>query len=204
MSDKFFTRRSLIAAGVSILTLSALSACSSGDSTLSNLNGSDISGTGLGTEMVMQDSTGASRTLASYKGKVIVVFFGFTHCPDVCPTAMAELAQTIELLGADAAENVQVLMISVDPGRDTPEILGSYTTAFHPSFIGLSGTDEQLQTTAKSFKAFYAKAPGPTPDQYSMDHSSSFYVFDKKGNVRILLGGNTSADEIAQDIRQLL
>lgn len=204
MSDTFFTRRSLLAAGVAMLGLPVLSACSPGSSdTLSNLNGSDISGTGLGKEMVMQDSSGTNRTLASYKDKVVVVFFGFTHCPDVCPTALAELAQTMELLGKDA-DQVQVLMISVDPARDTPEILNSYTTAFHPGFVGLSGTDAQLQTTAKSFKAFYAKAPGPSPDEYSMDHSSSFYVFDKKGDVRILLGGNAPADEIAQDLRQLL
>ncbi|NYT65388.1 SCO family protein [Alcaligenaceae bacterium] len=201
MSNTFFTRRSLIAAGVAMLTLPVFTACSS--DTLSDLNGSDISGTGLGKEMVMQDSSGASRTLADYKNKVVVVFFGFTHCPDVCPTALSELAQAMELLGKDA-DQVQVLMVSVDPARDTPEILASYTTTFHPSFIGLSGTNQQLETTAKSFRAYYAKVAGPTPDQYSMDHSSSFYVFDKKGEVRILLGGNAPADEIAQDIRQLI
>lgn len=153
--------------------------------------------------MAMQDASGTTRSLDDYKGKVTLVFFGFTQCPDVCPTAMAELAQSMELLGDDASQ-AQVIMISVDPERDTPEILAEYVTAFHPDFVGLGGTPEQLQVTAKSFKAFYAKAAGPTPEQYSMDHSSSFYVFDKSGDVRVLIAGNAPADEIAQDIRQLL
>src|SRR5690606_36145150 len=139
--------------------------------------GSDITGTHLGRDMAMVDGNGQLRTLADYKGKVTVVFFGFTQCPDVCPTAMAELAQTMELLGDDA-QKVQVLMISVDPARDTPEILKAYVSAFNPNFVDLTGTEEQLSTTAKSFKAYYAKSPGATPDQYSMDHASSFYVFD--------------------------
>lgn len=204
MPTFFRTRRTLLTAGVATLALPVLSACSKEPAEIAlEFNGSDISGTGLGREMTLQDSSGASRTLESYKGKVALVFFGFTQCPDVCPTAMAELAQAVELLGEDASQ-VQVIMITVDPARDTPEILGEYVTAFHPDFVGLSGTADQLQTTAKSFKAFYAKAAGPTPEQYTMDHSSSFYVFDKTGEVRILLGGNAPAEEIAQDIRQLL
>lgn len=204
MSVRLHLRRQLLITGAALLTLPVLTACSDKltASTL-DLNGSDISGTGLGTDLSLPDATGTLRTLDSYKGKVTLVFFGFTQCPDVCPTAMAELAHTLELLGDDAKQ-VQVIMISVDPERDNPEMLRDYVTAFHPDFIGLSGTPEQLHTTAKSFKAFYAKVAGATPEQYSMDHSSSFYVFDKNGDVRILIGGNAPADEIAQDLRQLL
>lgn len=204
MHDLFRTRRTLLTAGAIMLALPVLSACSQEPAeTPLEFNGSDISGTGLGREMAMQDASGTTRSLDDYKGKVTLVFFGFTQCPDVCPTAMAELAQSMELLGDDASQ-AQVIMISVDPERDTPEILAEYVTAFHPDFVGLGGTPEQLQVTAKSFKAFYAKAAGPTPEQYSMDHSSSFYVFDKSGDVRVLIAGNAPADEIAQDIRQLL
>lgn len=165
--------------------------------------GSDISGTGLGSELAIPDTTGQVRTIGDYKGKVTVVFFGFTQCPDVCPTALAELSQTMSLLD-DKADDVQVLLISVDPERDTPEILSAYVNAFHPSFVGLTGTTDQLHKAAQSFKAYYAKAPGPTPEQYTMDHTASFYVFDKKGEVRVLIPGDAGASEIAADIRQLL
>lgn len=165
--------------------------------------GSDISGTGLGAEMAIPDTSGQLRTLKDYNGKVTVVFFGFTQCPDVCPTALAELAQTMALL-EDKADDVQVLLVSVDPERDTPEILSAYVSAFHPDFVGLSGTLEQLRAAAQSFRAYYAKVPGPTPEQYSMDHTASFYVFDKKGEVRVLIPGDASASDIAHDIRQLI
>lgn len=165
--------------------------------------GSDITGTGLGQDLAIPDTTGQLRTLADYRDKVIVVFFGFTQCPDVCPTALAELSQTLALLG-DQADQVQVLLISVDPERDTPEILAEYVQAFHPSFVGLAGTTDQLHKAAQSFKAYYAKAPGATPEQYTMDHTASFYIFDKKGDVRVLISGDVSAEDIASDIRQLL
>ena len=165
--------------------------------------GSDISGTGLGADLAIPDTTGQLRTLADYKDKVTVVFFGFTQCPDVCPTALAELAQTMDILG-DKENEVQVLLISVDPERDTPEILSSYVNAFHPDFVGLTGNLDQLHTAAQSFKAYYAKAPGPTPEQYTMDHTASFYVFDKKGDVRVLISGDANAQDIASDIQQLL
>lgn len=165
--------------------------------------GSDISGTGLGADMAIPDTSGQLRTLQDYNGKVTVVFFGFTQCPDVCPTALAELAQTMALLDGKA-DDVQVLLVSVDPERDTPEILSAYVSAFHPDFVGLSGTTEQLHAAAQSFRAYYAKVPGPTPEQYSMDHTASFYVFDKKGDVRVLISGDASASDIAHDIRQLI
>src|SRR5690606_7887333 len=193
-------RRSILFLSVAAALSGTLVACGKKEVVF---KGSDITGTKLGREMAMQDATNTTRTLDDYKGKVVVVFFGFTQCPDVCPTAMARLAQSMELLGDDA-KNVQVLMVSVDPERDTPEVLGSYVKAFSPSFVGLTGTPQQLSQTAKSFKAYYAKSPGATPDQYSMDHASSFYILDKEGEARVLVSGNASAEDIAADLRQLV
>ncbi|AEC21299.1 SCO1/SenC family protein [Pusillimonas sp. T7-7] len=193
-------RRALLSAAAMVALAPMLNACGKEEPVFI---GSDITGTELGKDMAMIDGSGQLRTLADYKGKVVVVFFGFTQCPDVCPTAMAELAQTMELLGDDAAK-VQVLMVSVDPERDTPEILSAYVSAFNPNFVGLTGSPEQLSTTAKSFKAYYAKSPGATPEQYSMDHASSFYLIDTEGEARVLVSGNASAQDMANDIRQLL
>lgn len=200
MSVLSHKRRSLLALPAAAAALSLLAAC--GKKEVSFI-GSDISGTKLGQDMAMQDASGKLRTLADYKGKVAVVFFGYTQCPDVCPTSMAALAEAMELLGKDAGK-VQVVMISVDPERDTPEVLSAYVQAFNPAFVGLTGTPEQLSKTAKSFKAYYAKSPGAKPDQYSMDHASSFYIIDKDGEARVLVNGSASPQDIAADIKQLL
>lgn len=192
-------RRAFIATSALGLLSIALTGCKDAP----KFQGSDISGTHLGRDLAMVDNTGHLRTLADYKGKVTIVFFGFTHCPDVCPTAMAELAQTMLLLKNDARK-VQVIMITVDPERDTPATLNAYVTAFNPNFVGLSGSSEQLKKTAQSFRAYYAKAPGKAPGEYSMDHSSSFYILDEKGEARVLLNGNAPATTIAGDVRLLL
>lgn len=200
MSGFSSKRRVLLTASAAVALSPLLAACSKKEVVF---QGSDISGTQLGRDLEMLDGTSQVRRLADYKGKVVLVFFGYTQCPDVCPTAMAELSQTMELLGKDA-EKVQVLMISVDPARDTPEILSAYVQAFNPAFVGLTGTPEQLSKTAKSFKAYYAKSPGGTADQYGMDHASSFYLFDQEGESRVLVSGNASAQDIANDIKLLL
>lgn len=195
------TRRRLFGFLGAVLSGLVLSACSGRSSP--EFKGSDITGTGLGKDMAMQDGSGAVRTLQDYRGKVLIAFFGFTQCPDVCPTAMAQLAQAMTLLG-DEAGKVQVVMLSVDPERDTPDVVGEYAKAFHPSFVGLTGTADQVSKTADSFKAYYAKAPGASPDQYSMDHSSSFYVFDTQGQARVLIRGDAPAADIAEDVSKLL
>ena len=186
------------AAGAAAL-LAGLAGCKSE----AKFQGSDISGSHLGRDLAMLDESGRLRTLADYKGKVLVVFFGFTHCPDVCPTSMAELSQTMEML-EDDARKVQVLMITVDPERDTADILAHYVKAFNPGFTGLTGSAEQLHKTAQSFKAYYAKAPGAAPGEYTMNHASSFYILDQDGEARVLISGNATAEMIAHDIRQLL
>src|SRR5699024_5569520 len=125
----------------------------------------------------------------------------FTQCPDICPTALAEMAHTLELLD-DQANNVQVVFITVDPERDTPEILQEYVQAFDDRFMGLTGSDKQLEKTAKSFKVYYARAPENATEDYSMDHSASFYIFDQKGEPRVLISGDAPAAAIASDMRQ--
>lgn len=194
-------RRKLITAGI------VLPAAAIGSKTVLakklEFEGNDISGHKLGRQLEMVDTSGKTRTLADYKNKVLLIFFGYTQCPDVCPTAMAQAAQAIELLGQQA-EDVQVIMITVDPERDSPEILDAYVHAFDDSFIGLTGTTKQLEKTAKSFRAFYSKEPGPTPESYAMNHTSAFYLMDKTGEARALLGPSLTPEEMAHDIKLLL
>ncbi|MFC4298755.1 MAG: SCO family protein [Castellaniella sp.] len=196
-------RRRLLAGALATLPLAlALPGCSPKAEPLA-FEGNDISGTHLGRDLDMVDTTGRQRTLADYRGKVLMVFFGYTQCPDVCPTAMAQASQVMELLG-DKARDVRVLMVSVDPARDTPDVLAAYVQAFDPSFIGLTGTPEQLDKTARSFKAFYAKEAGPSPDHYAMNHSSAFYLLDREGEARALLGPSLTPEDMAHDIKLLL
>lgn len=164
--------------------------------------GSDISGTKLGQQWKLTDMNGQARDQSSFAGKVQLVFFGFAQCPDVCPTSLSELAEVMKLLGPDA-DRVQVLLVTVDPERDTPEILRKYISSFDPRFLGLTGTPEQVRLAASSFKAFYSKVPRPGGD-YTMDHSASFYLLDRKGEARVLLSNNAGAAAIAHDIKALL
>lgn len=196
----FFTRWLTLSACALVTVV--LAACSPEQSPLA-FKGSNITGSHLGKDLDMVNTAGQARSLKDYKGKVVVGFFGFTQCPDICPTAMTQLAQAVDLLGPDA-EKVQVLMLTVDPERDTPEVLGNYVHIFHDDFDGLTGTDAQVAKTAKSFKAFYARVPGAKPDQYTMDHSSSFYILDTQGEARALLRGDATPEEIVHDIRLLL
>ena len=193
------SRRLVLRLGAAAAVAAALVAC--GDST-PVFKGSDITGTQLGRGMELSDHNGKLRQLSDFSGKVVVVFFGFTQCPDVCPTALAELTEVMKKLGPDA-DRVQVLLISVDPERDTPEVLKQYVTAFDPRFLGLTGTPDQVKKAAASFKAYYAKAP--TKDgNYTMDHTAAFYLLDGKGESRVLVNNNIGVDALTQDIQALL
>jgi protein SCO1/2 len=163
----------------------------------------DITGAELGRDFKLIDHNGQPRTLADFRGKVLVVFFGFTHCPDVCPITLSELARALKRLGADA-QRVQVVMITVDPERDTPEVLKQYVTALDPGFLGLTGDPQAIAETARDFKVFYQKSPGATPQAYSVDHSSGTFVYDPAGRLRLLVGYGQGADVFAHDIGQLL
>ena len=165
--------------------------------------GSDITGTQLGKKLALVDHNGKPRTLQDFAGKAVVVFFGFTQCPDVCPTSLAELSQAMKQLGPDA-DRVQVLLVTVDPERDTPEILKQYVTTFDPRFLGLTGTPEQIKQAAASFKAYYAKVPTQDGANYTMDHTAAFYLFDGKGESRVLATNTAGAEALAHDIKALL
>ena len=199
ITQKSLSRRVVLTTALALCVSTLVTAC--GDSTPA-FKGSDISGTKLGHDWTLAGMDGKTYTLQSFAGKVVLVLFGFTQCPDVCPTSLAELAQVMKLLGTEA-DRVQVLMISVDPDRDTPEVLRAYISGFDSRFLGLTGTAEQVKQAAGSFKAYYAKAP-TTNGGYNMDHSASFYLLDTKGEARVLLANNAGAQAIAQDIRTLL
>ncbi len=143
------------------------------------------------------------RSLKDFAGKVVVVFFGYTQCPDVCPTTMQELAQVKQALGADG-ERLQALFITVDPERDTPEVLKAYMANFDPSFIALRGTDAQTAAVAKEFKIYFNKVDGQTPTSYTVDHSAGSYIFDPAGRLRVYSRYGTGTDAVAADVRSLL
>ena len=163
----------------------------------------DITGAEYARSLALTDADGQPRTLADFKGKVVLVFFGFTQCPDVCPTTLLELAAVKKSLGADGAR-VQGIFITVDPERDTPALLKAYLNNFGADFVALRGTAEETLATAKAFKVFYAKVPGSTEGNYTVDHTAASYVFDAQGRVRLFTRYGTGADALAQDIKQLL
>ena len=162
----------------------------------------DITGASFGKELNLTDFDGKVRTLADFRGKVVTVFFGYTHCPDVCPTTLAEMAQVLRELGPDAAR-VQVVFVTVDPERDTAEVLKQYVPAFHPAFLGLRGDAEATARVAKEFKVFYQKHP-LKDGGYSMDHSAGTYVFDGEGRLRLFAPYGKAGAAILHDIRMLL
>ena len=163
----------------------------------------DVTGLDYAKGFALTDHTGKPRTLADFKGKVVVVFFGYTQCPDVCPTTMAEMASVMQKLGP-LADQVQVLFITLDPERDTQQLLANYVPAFDKRFIGLRGTPEQTAKTAKDFKVFYSKVPGTEPGSYTIDHTAGSYVFDRDGRLRLFIRHGQGADPIVHDLRQLL
>jgi len=164
---------------------------------------SDVTGASFARDFALTDHTGAKRTLADYRGKAVVVFFGFTQCPDVCPTTLADLAETMRRLGADA-DRVAVLFVTVDPERDTAELLAQYVPAFDPRFAGLRGDADATERTAKEFKVLYQKQPGRAPGSYSMDHSAGSFVFDPQGRLRLYVSHGQGADVFTHDLRALI
>jgi protein SCO1 len=162
----------------------------------------DVTGVGFGKELNLTDHNGKPRQLADFRGKVVTVFFGFTHCPDVCPTTLAEMVQVMKALGPDAGR-LQVLFVTVDPERDTPEVLRQYVPSFDPSFLGLYGDAEATARAAKEFKVFYQKQPSKNGG-YSMDHSAGTFVLDPEGRLRLFAQYGQGAEALVHDIRILL
>ena len=164
---------------------------------------SDVTGTAYGREFQLTGHDGKPRTLADFRGKVAVLFFGYTQCPDVCPTTLSELAEVMKRLGPEA-DRVQVLFATIDPERDTAELLARYVPAFNPTFLGLYGDADATARTAKEFRILYQKQPGRTPGSYTMDHSAGTFVFDPQGRLRLYVSYGQGPDVFVHDIRELL
>jgi protein SCO1 len=196
------SRRRFLAASFSTLTLAG---CDRFVASLKapTFNSTDITGAEFARHLELPDADGKARTLADWKGKVVVVFFGYTQCPDVCPTTMAELATIRKSLGAEGAK-VESVFVTIDPERDTPEILKAYVGNFGPGFTALRGTPEQTAAAAKEFKVFYAKVPGRVAGSYTMDHSAASFVFDPAGRVRLYVPYGGDAKKFAADLKQLV
>ena len=168
-----------------------------------SFNAVDMTGADYAKGFALKDADGKERTLADFKGKAVVVFFGFMHCPDVCPTTMMEMSNVMKQLGPDA-DRVQVIFITLDPARDTADILSQYVTAFDPRFIGLLGTQEEIDQTAKEFKVFHEKVPGKEPGSYTIDHTAGSYVFDPEGRIRLFIRHGQGVESITHDLKILL
>ena len=163
----------------------------------------DVTGADYAKDFSLTDHNGQARSIKDFQGKVVVMFFGYTQCPDVCPTSMAEIAEVRKQLGKDG-EKVQALFVTVDPERDTPELLKQYVPAFNPKFLGLYGDAATTARTAKEFKVIYQKQPGKTDSTYTIDHSAGTYVFDKSGRVRLFLRHEAAVEDVVHDVRMLL
>jgi protein SCO1/2 len=166
-------------------------------------NGVDITGSDLGPDFRLTDHNGKERTLADFRGKAVALFFGYTHCPDVCPTTLSDMANAVKLLGPDG-QRVQVIFVTVDPKRDTPELLRNYVPAFNPAFLGLYGDAPATAKVTKDFKIYAAERPGKTPESYTVDHSAQTLVFDTRGKLRLMFPYGTPSDKIASDLKILL
>ena len=197
-------RRHVLVAGAAAAALT-LAGCEPGGAPAAKqvFRGVDITGADYARTLSLPDQTGTVRSLADFKGKVIVVFFGYTQCPDVCPATMAELAQIKKAMGKDG-ERVQGLFVSVDPERDTPEILKAYMASFDSSFVALRGTVDQTKAAAKEFKVFYGKVPGKTEGSYTVDHTAGSFIFDPAGKVRLFVRYGTGAEPLTADLKALL
>lgn len=184
-----------------LVLLLALAGCN--QSHQPSFQSADITGAEFGRVLELTGHDGKPRTLADFRGKVLVVFFGFTYCPDVCPTALARFAQVIKALGADG-ERVQVVMVTLDPARDSAARLGQYVTAFHPSFLGLTGDQAAIARAAKEFRVVFQKQPGASPETYTVDHTSGSFVYDPQGRLRLFVTAQQPGAGLEQDIRVLL
>ena len=181
------------------LLIAALAACNA----TPGVTSTDITGVDYGRSLELTDHTGRQRHLEDFRGKAVVLFFGYTHCPDVCPTTLAQAAEALKALGAQA-DRVQVLFVTVDPERDTKDALAKYVTAFDPRFLGLYGDADATRRAAKEFKIYYEKGAQSAPGSYSMDHSSQTYVIDPQGRLRLLVRTERIAEDLPADLRTLL
>jgi len=186
-----------------LLALGVLTLAGCQQSAAEKFVNTDVTGLEYAKDFALTDHNGKPRTLADFKGKAVVMFFGYTQCPDVCPTTMAEMANVMKELGPQA-DKVQVLFVTVDPARDTPQILAQYVPAFDKRFLGLYGDEAATAKVAKEFKVFYQKVPGKTAGSYTMDHTAGSYVFDPQGHIRLFVRHGQGAEPIVHDLKLLL
>ena len=192
---KFLVTLGLLAAAAGLM-----SACSDKKQSFAAI---DVTGADYARDFSLTDHNGQTRTIRDFSGKVVVLFFGYTQCPDVCPTSMAELAEVKKLLGKDG-DRLQGLFITVDPQRDTPEVLKAYTTNFDPSFLALYTAPDKLAALAKDYKVYFKKVDGQTPTSYTMDHSAGSYIYDTQGKLRLYTRYGTGTAPLLADIKLLL
>jgi protein SCO1/2 len=185
-----------------LAALIGLAACDAGKPA-PKFKSSDITGAQFAQGFTLTDHNGERRSLADFKGKAVLLFFGFTHCPDVCPTTLARAKLALQQLGSDASK-VQVLFVTVDPERDTLDVLKGYVTAFDPAFVGFTGTPEEIKQVAQDFRIIYMKSKGEGPDDYSVDHSTQTYVYDPQGRLRLYISHAQEVDAVVHDVKLLL
>jgi protein SCO1/2 len=202
MTFKIYPQRFFMRTLLAFLTVFSVIACSNQNIKFNNV---DITGSkAFGKDFSLTDHHGKKRELAEFKGQLVVMFYGYTQCPDVCPTTMIEMQGVMELLGKDASR-VQVMFVTVDPERDTQELLSQYVPAFDKRFLGLRPqSTEELDKITKDFKVFYKKVPGNSPTSYTIDHTAGSYVFDTKGQLRLFLKHHQGPQPIAEDLKKLL
>lgn len=193
-------KRHFLQAGAAALVGTSLAACTEAKP---NFNAVDMTGADYAKDFALTDAEGKPRTLQDFKGKVVVLFFGYAQCPDVCPTTMTEMAQVKQQLGKDG-DKLQVLFVTVDPERDTPEVMKAYMGAFDPSFVALIPTNDQLVAMAKDYKAYYKKVDGKTPTSYSMDHSAASYIYDTQGRLRLYARYGMGVAPMVADVKTLI
>lgn len=198
---KIFSALTLWRTAVTLMCVSLLLAACQKDAL--QFKNTDITGASFARELSLTDQFGKVRTLADFKGKAVVIFFGYTQCPDVCPTTMVELAKVMKSLGKDA-ERVQVLFVTIDPERDMQDLLAAYVPNFDPRFLALRGDAAQTAKVAQEFKVVYQKAAGKSADTYTMDHTAASYIFDPQGRVRLFVQYGQKTDAITHDLRLLL
>lgn len=217
LGDRLAVRRRFLALGLlGSLSVFGLAACKDAPSPgagpaegaataggKAGFHGTDITGAAYAKVLDLADVDGKPRSIEEFKGRLIFVFFGYTQCPDVCPTTMAELAQAKKLMGPEG-EKVQGIFVTIDPARDTAEILRAYAQSLDPGLVALRGDDAQTAAAARAFKIFYAKVPGKTPESYTMDHTAGAYVFDTQGRVRLFERYGVGAERLSEDFRRLL
>lgn len=197
---KRFALKSIAVGAMAMGSMAVLTACSEQKPSFASV---DVTGANYAKDFELTDHNGQVRHLTDFKGKVVVMFFGFTQCPDVCPTSMAELAEVKQLLGKDG-DRLQGLFVTVDPERDTAPVLKAYMGNFDPTFLALSTTPDKLAALAKDYKVYYKKVEGKTPTSYTMDHSAGSYIYDPQGNLRLFTRYGSGAKVLASDIAQLL